>query len=313
MKYENFNEFFSNLETDNNQIDSKWQELRKKKKRKNLITFIFIIIIDALIIYKIKLWSTYILFTIVPILTIDIFISIISLVIFNDKDIEQFDKDYKEKIINRLLENFIEELDYIPLKSLPRDIYDEAKYGGHYNKYFSDDYFEGKINGQKIIMADLLVQEETTKIDKDGKQETETKTIFNGIFGKINLNKSINSNLIIKNDCGFEFFSEPKLEMDSYEFEKSFNVYSDNKIIGMQLLTVDIQEDILELYNKYNVDFDISIMNEKMYVLFKTGSMFEVFSTKNRPNEVLEKYFDIMKFIYKLVEKMLITINDTQI
>ena len=35
MKYENFNEFFSNLETDNNQIDSKWQELRKKKKRKN--------------------------------------------------------------------------------------------------------------------------------------------------------------------------------------------------------------------------------------------------------------------------------------
>ena len=41
--------------------------------------------------------------------------------------------------------------------------------------------------------------------------------------------------------------------------------------------------------------------------------MFEVFSLKNSPNEVLEKYFDIMKFIYKLVDKILTTIEDTQI
>ena len=54
-------------------------------------------------------------------------------------------------------------------------------------------------------------------------------------------------------------------------------------------------------------------MHNKMYVLFNTGNMFEVFSTKNSPNEVLEKYFEIMKFIYKLVNKILITIDSTQI
>ena len=81
----------------------------------------------------------------------------------------------------------------------------------------------------------------------------------------------------------------------------------------MQLLTSDIQEDILALYNKYEISFDIAIMHNKMYVLFDTGSMFEVFSTKNSPNEVLEEYFDIMKFIYKLVDKILITIESTQI
>jgi hypothetical protein len=50
-----------------------------------------------------------------------------------------------------------------------------------------------------------------------------------------------------------------------------------------------------------------------MYILFDTGSMFEVFSIENSPNEVLEKYFDIMKFIYKLVDKLLTTIESTQI
>lgn len=310
MKYENFNEFFSNLDVNKNEIDSKWKELSARKRKKTLVTFIVILIIDALIFYLIKFLSIFVIGTI---LILDVYILIISLVIFKDKDVDRFDKEYKENVINKMLENFIDDLDYIPLKSLPRNIYDEAKYGGDYNRYFSDDYFEGKINGQEIVMADLLVQEETTTVNKDGKEETDTKTIFNGLFGKINLSKSIDSNLIIKNNRGFEFVSEPKIEMDSYEFEKTFNVYSNNNIVCMQLLTVDIQEEFMELYNKYNIDFNISIMQDNLYVLFETGSMFEVFSTKNNPNEVLEKYFNIMKFIYKLIEKMIKTINNTQI
>jgi hypothetical protein len=310
MKYENFIEFLSNLNVDHDEINSRWEEINKKKRKKSLITFLIIFIVDALIIYKLRFLSIFVL---APILTIDFFIFIISLFIYGEKDVLQFDKDYKDKVINKLLENFVEELDYIPLKGLPRNIYDEAKYGGHYNKYHSDDYFEGKIKGQKIVMADLLVQEKTTTRDKDGNEETETTTIFNGLFGKINLDKSINTNLIIKKDNGFEFISIPKLEMDSSEFEKTFNVYCDNNIIGMQLLTSDIQEDILSLYNKYKISFHISIMHNKMYILFDTGSMFEVFSIENSPNEVLEKYFDIMKFIYKLVDKLLTTIESTQI
>lgn len=310
MRYENFNEFFSNLNVDNNEINLKWKELSKKKREKSLITVLIILVIDALILYKIRFLA---IFSIVPILTIDIFIFIISLFIYGEKDVLQFNKDYKDKVINKLLENFVEELDYIPLKGMPRNIYDEAKYGGHYNKYHSDDYFEGKINGQKIMMADLLVQKETTTRDKDGHTKTEVRTIFNGLFGKLNLDKSINTNLIIKKDYGFEFINKSKLEMDSSEFEKAFDVYCDNNIIGMQLLTSDIQEDILTLYNKYKISFYISIMHNTMYVLFNTGSMFEVFSTTQSPNEILEEYFDIMKFIDKLVNKIIITIDNTPV
>ena len=317
MKYENFNEFFLNLDIDNNEINSKWKEISKKKRKKNLITLFIILGIDAFIIYKIinllAVLKIFAIFAIAIIFIVDIFIFIISLLIYGEKDVLQFNKEYKDKVINKLLENFVDDLDYVPLKGLPRSTYDEAKYGGHYNRYHSDDYFEGKINGQKIVMADLLVQEETTTVDKDGNEQKEVETIFHGLFGKINLNKSVNSNLIITKGRGFGYFNIKKLEMDSSEFEKEFNVYADNNIIGMQLLTADIQEDILELYNKYKISFHISIMQDTMYVLFDTGSMFEVFSTQNSPNEVLEKYFDIMKFIYKLVDKIIDTINSTPI
>lgn len=308
MKYEDFNEFFSSIDADNNEVISKWEELSKRKRKVSIIVVIILLIIDALILYKIRTFS---LFVIMPIFIIDIFIYIISQIATNGEDIEQFNNDYKEKFVNKMLENFIEELDYIPLKSLSRNVFDEAKYGGSYNKYYSDDYFEGKINNQKIVMADLNVQEEIKKKDKDGNETTETTTIFNGLFGKINLSKSINTTIYVTREYGF--FDEQKLEMDSYEFEKAFSVYAENKITAMQLLTSDVQEDILELYNKYKIDFNIIIRNDKMYVLFETGSMFEIFSTRNNPNEVLEEYFEIMKFIYKLVDKILKTIDSTQI
>lgn len=310
MKYENFNDFFSNLNIDNDNIKSKWEMLNKRKQKFSYITIIIILIVDALLLYKIK-YS--ILFAILALFFVDVFIFIIMQIISGDKNVIKFNKDYKENVIDKLLKNFIEELDYIPLKGMPSDIYNEAHYGGHYNRYYSDDYFEGKINGQKIIMADLLVQEKTTEKQSDGSEKTKTTTIFNGLFGKIELSKSINSSLNITRNPRFSFLNSEKLEMDSYEFEKNFNVYTNNSIIAMQLLTLDVQEDILELYNKYSIDFHISIVDNQMYLLFNTGSMFEVFSRKDSPTQVLEKYFEIIKFIYKLVDKLLLTINNTQI
>lgn len=138
-------------------------------------------------------------------------------------------------------------------------------------------------------------------------------TIFGGLFGKIELEKSINSNLNITRDYSSSIKKTQKLEMDSYGFEKIFNVYTDNNIIAMQLLTSDIQEGLLDIYNKYKIDFHIIIKQNKMYVLFDTESMFEVFSTKDNPSEVLKKYFEIMTFIYILIEKILKTIESTQI
>lgn len=309
MKYQNFEKFMSNLNVDNNVIIEKWEQLRKKKRKITFIISIIILIADICILV---MFHQIVFFAVISMLVIDVFIIILMQLLPVNKEVADFNKEYKEKVIDKMLQNFIDELDYIPIKQLPSNIYDEACYGGDYNKYYSDDYFEGKINNQKIVMADLLVQEETKSMSKDGIETTETFTVFNGLFGKINLDKSINSNLVITREREFSLFKKLKLEMDFYEFERIFNVYTDNNIIAMQLLTADIQEDILNLYNRYKIDFTITIKQNKMYVLFNTGDMFEVFSKRNTPNEVLEQYFSIMKFVCSLVKKILCTIEKTE-
>lgn len=99
------------------------------------------------------------------------------------------------------------------------------------------------------------------------------------------------------------------------EFEKYFDVSASNKIIGMQLLTSDIMEDLLEFKNKTNMQYDISIINSNIYLRFYCGEMFEPTSLKKGilDKETIEKYFYMINFTYNLSKKLIELINETEI
>mgnify|MGYP003294421537 CR=1 FL=1 len=46
-----------------------------------------------------------------------------------------------------------------------------------------------------------------------------------------------------------------KIEGAKQAFEKYFNVYATNKIIGMQLLTADVMEELIDFINNKNFFF----------------------------------------------------------
>ena len=103
--------------------------------------------------------------------------------------------------------------------------------------------------------------------------------------------------------------------MDSSEFEKYFNVYASDKIIGMQILTADIMEDILEFKNLTKQHFDIFINNNNIYLRFHCGSMFEIRTLKSGPidEQNLKKYYDILNFADNLSRKIIKIINETEL
>lgn len=114
---------------------------------------------------------------------------------------------------------------------------------------------------------------------------------------------------------GGAFAKENKLEMDSAEFEKYFDVHSTNNIIGMQILTSDVMETLLDFRNKSKIEYDIGIYNNCIYLRFHTGEMFELKNIKNGllPEELLKKYYNILNFTYKLSNMLINTINEVEI
>ena len=313
-------ESFENLYNEinnNSKIKNIWEKARKEEKQINkkiLIINIFIIIILVLFIRKFIEFS-YIV--IIPVLFIFSFINILMYIIsmFFRKEYKNYKKAYKNLIIESLISNFYDDVNYLPEKGMPREIYDEPRYNEFYNKFYSDDYIEGKINNKyNICMAEIKTEEEETIKDKDGTQHTTTTIKFHGIFAKTAIDKSINSELKIEQNGKF-IFTKNKLEMDSSEFEKYFDVVATNKIIGMQLLTADVMEDLIDFQNKTHIKFNIVIKNNSIYLRFHCGTMFEPDALKKgvANKKQLEKYYNVLNFTYNLSRKIIKLIHETEI
>lgn len=325
-KIENFENIYENIKNNNEEkLNLAYEKANKEKKKRNKFILITCLIVDTLIIYlafnnplldKIINTEFFIigLFqTLAPILFLDIFIFVIYCIIFS-KNTGKYSILFKNTIIKDLLSYFYSNLNYLPQNILNQNTYNEGNYKEYYNRYRSDDYLNGKIEDKyEIEMANILTQKVERHTDSKGNSRTTTTTIFSGIFAKITLDKSINTTLRIQRNSSI--FEKNKLNMDSQEFEKYFDVLSDNQIIGMQLLTSDVMQKLTEFYNSVDYRFDIVINNNTMYLRFHSGRMFETGNFKEGaiPRDTLNKYYNILNFINDLTYELINVIHSTEV
>ena len=317
-----FDEIYKELQNGNNsELNNAWKEAKKESEKNKKIAGTICLIIDILFIImflKNAINSGSLFFMLYMI----IFSIIINVIIFGvvtaisgvSKKQRQFNTKYKNIVIKKIISNFYSNLEYFPHKPMPEYIYEQLKYEC-YNKYKSDDYFEAQIdNKYSIQMAEILTEEEKTYKDSDGNTVTEKITKFHGLFAKIIMDKSINSELIIMQN-GKMILEKNKLEMDSSEFEKYFDVKASNSIIGMQLLTADVMEELVQFENKTNMKFDIFIKGNELYLRFHSGAMFEIGNLSNGAldRNTIQKYFYMLNFTYNLSNRLISIVNDTQI
>ena len=310
-----YNEFNNNSEI----LQASDEAVRESKKQKKLCLWLCLII-DIIIIgfmyfiiFRKHFYIGMIGVFIVPIFMIDIVIFIATYFAFSSKQ-RKYIPIFKEQIIKKLMNNFFDDLEYFPSKKMPMNIYNEPKYHGYYNRYHSDDYLEAKLDDKYLIdMAEVKTEDEETSTDSEGHTTTHTYTIFHGLFAKVIIDKSINSNLrITSNNDGL--YSN-KLNMDSTVFEKKFNVYASDKIIGMQILTADIMEEILEFRSRIDRDFDIFINENNIYLRFHCGPMFEPKLVKEGTldEKSLKLYYNIINFICDLSKSLINIIDNVEI
>lgn len=318
----NFEDLFKEIE-ENQEIKKSWQEAREEQKKMNKIRGIIAIITIVLglgfIILKMNLnsYKEFNAFLIIPSLFFIFFVNLISFVItcLLSKKQNAYKLEFKQVIIKKLIDNFYDNLEYYPLKEMPERIYEKPNYNEYYNEYHSEDYFEGQIKNKYYIdMAEVFTEHVETHTDSEGNTHTTRTTIFHGLFAKVTSEKSITSELRIVQDKVGKY-NKNRLNMDSSEFEKYFDVITDNKIIAMQLLTADVMEEMIEFENKTNMRFDVVIKENEIYLRFHCGNMFEPQAIKKGiiNKAQLEKYFYMLNFTYNLSNRLIELINETEI
>lgn len=213
-----------------------------------------------------------------------------------DQDKREYRKIYKNKVIPEFVKLINNQLKF---KSFDNELFkmrEDYRTAGFDKKMFtsfdSNDYVEGFVDDEIFIkLCDVHVQ------FRENKNKC-TEELFKGIFAHTKCGKDIQTEIKITKNKIKILEQEHRVEMDSVEFEKYFDIYSENKIEAMQLLTSDVMETLTNFYNKYSLDFEIIFRNNTIYMRFFTGPMFEPQIFRNSMDKkTLAVYFCILKFI----------------
>lgn len=204
---------------------------------------------------------------------------------------------------------------------LSSTVFKEAEFE-RYDRYHAEDLIHGTLkNNCKFAMSEVLTEDEHT--DSDG--NTTYSTIFSGLFAKMETPKPFNTLLYLRKDrkdksllnrafLGKLPFDKLRIQLDSPEFEKIFDVYASNQIIAMQLLTADIMQDLMQFHNEMGMNYELTIKENCMYIRFWCGEMFETAKLKkfSLDRDTLYKYYRMLDFTFSLTDKMLKLLYETQ-
>ena len=274
-------------------------ELKEKKKKDTIKRLIFLMILLLMILFCFKTKNS------IMIIITGILVVIGPLfMIFNYMD---YKKIYKEKVIKTFVKAYSDSLNYFPQSGILQSVYNRAKFDGRYDRYRSEDLIEGNIfDKYKLSMSEVHTQRKEETTDSDGHTHTSYTTIFHGIFASIELDALTGVEFMIKKNkfLSDKFGGKNKLNMDSGEFEKIFDVTTLDKISTLRILTADVMQMLIDFKQKNKVAPEIVLNSRGLFIRFELGNVFEPNLIKSDIEyDNLKKTYDIINFTLDLTKR----------
>lgn len=217
---------------------------------------------------------------------------------------------FKIKIVNSLIKSFDSNLEYLPLYGITEIDYKNATFE-NYDIYQSTDLIKNTSTDTKIAYVS------TSNEETDNQGEKHFYKVFRGIFIETKLEKITNLEMYIKKDIKEKnFFARlgvPKfpfekmnIKLDSSEFEETFDVFSSDEILAMQILTADTMELLVDLQKHIKNTFEITIKDNKICIRFDSDNIFDMtFSGKYESDrEILFKQYKTLEYVFDTTKKV---------
>ena len=308
---ESFSSLYTKLYNEN------FEELEnlRKKEASNALKILLPVLVVMLAIFIFPFAN----FAVVPLVILFVFACIVST---TKKGVgnqaagkASYSETFKKKIILPMINEAIPGSEYFPNDGLTKVEYDKGEWE-FYDRFYSEDklIIPLKFAFNENVKINLQVAEvHTENRHEDSEGNVSYVTKFYGMAGFVTLPKSINGKIKVKND-GAALFSKDKIKMDMVEFEKLFDVQADDKIKAMQILTSDVMADMIDVVKATKIKFEFYLKDDKMYIRFHTGAMFEPDTFgKAMKFEELKRYFDITTLLSKVTTDICKTILETEL
>lgn len=188
-------------------------------------------------------------------------------------------KPLKHILMNKISHD-IKGFRYIPDAGLPVQFFEDSGFIRGYDEYCSDNFITGKVeNGKDFIISEILVKQVILSEDNTRSESI----LFDGIFGVLDA-KKINTFYMditpdFKNKFANRVFADFKkmlgnkhiVRLENPEFERYFEVFSDNQIEARKIITLEFMEKLLEVRKNVGKNISIIYVGNKIYFFIQHG------------------------------------------
>lgn len=212
----------------------------------------------------------------------------ISLADVRDRKVQVYTKKYRETIVLPILKRIdnnlkfvfdIDELDGEINSKIVKQKFDESGLATEpFNKFFVDDVILNDVDGFKIYEIDV------TKMRKLNGTPTYS-SFFKGLFLEMDSNKNVESKVKIGSNGIKNYSHDFTVNVPNETFNKDFYVMSENDTLAKEIVNDDFTQKLADLYEKYDIPFELSFKGNKMYARLLTGEMFEPRLSGNTVNK----------------------------
>lgn len=247
---------------------------------------------------------------------------------------------FKENVIKNLVNSIENKLEFMTGFGLLESIYIQGEFE-NFDKYYSEDLIKGILNnGCQIYLAEVRTEwrrrhnfildgvrtRRKRRLGTTSETHSTIIPIFYGIYANVQLKKNINSFIQLKKNKLINFnslgdilktnttkYSRKKVNMNSQEFDKIYDVFSSDSIMPTKLLTADIMQMLVDFKKQNNIIPEFTLKENILHIRFNTGKMFETLILKKSLDySTLKHYYDTLNIILKLIENLINAIDEME-
>jgi len=212
---------------------------------------------------------------------------------------------FKKRFLKSHLESKIDECNYSPSNGLSTQEVMECGFLKYPDRTKVEDYLSGKVEDVRFVTSDVKLQEKKVYYS-DGKRRTKWETYFNGRVFNFDFNKTFKGKVQVlehfrpRTNDNFE-----KVEMESVDFNKTFNTYATESITAYYILTPHLMESIQKIEGRHPGQIGLSFEGTKLHVAIKTHrTSFRVFPFQSLNKELLDKFDADLDIIFDIVKEL---------
>lgn len=285
-----------------NMTVSQIDDAKANKRKFLMITFLVLLAMNIAIYFIVDIKAE---------VTVSISISAVIILILFITSRTSYKRMYKQIVIESLVKSFNEKYNY-DINGISLIEYKISEFDSKFDEFKSEDRIYGKLStGDRIQFAEITTYMIREYRDSNGTRNEERKKTFNGMYGIINLEKNLLANIQITLNSILNKYDKDRIEMESSEFEKEYDLITKDKVLAMRIFTPEIIEELNLIKRSTKTPIEIRIDENKIFFRYKCGQMFEPPIIKNGlDKDVIKNYYNLVYYPINIFEKICKNINN---